>query len=163
MLGKAKVEPYARMLLGELGTHNKKHVVFCVHDEPLEYLEAFLRKHNVPVVSVSGKTPEQDRQQAVDDFMQKPDVRVFIGKIRVAGVGLTLTEADAIDMLESDWTPAGNAQAIKRVHRIGQTQQVHARFITLANSFDVTVNEVVARKTRDIAQIEQREIVAALQ
>jgi SNF2 family DNA or RNA helicase len=40
-------------------------------------------------------------------------------------------------MFESDWSPAGNAQAIMRIHRVGQTKTCRARFITLANSIDV--------------------------
>ena len=56
-------------------------------------------------------------------------------------------------MFESDWSPAGNAQALMRVHRIGQERQVHARFVVLANSIDEYVSEVVARKTRDIIKL----------
>ncbi|MGZ7153875.1 hypothetical protein ACXWOD_10320, partial [Streptococcus pyogenes] len=66
-----------------------------------------------------------------------------------------------IDMLESDWSPAGNAQAIKRVHRYGQTNSVRARFITLANSLDETVNSIVAQKTASIAEIEGHAMTAA--
>jgi SWI/SNF-related matrix-associated actin-dependent regulator 1 of chromatin subfamily A len=86
---------------------------------------------------------------------------VFIGNIKAAGVGLTLTASCEIDVLESDWSPAGNAQAIKRVHRIGQTEKVRARFITLANSIDETVNRIVAHKTASIASIEGEAMNAA--
>ena len=57
-------------------------------------------------------------------------------------------------MLESSWVPADNAQAIKRVHRIGQGDHVHVRFISLAKSIDETVAESVARKTASIAVVE---------
>ena len=53
-------------------------------------------------------------------------------------------------MLESDWSPAANSQALNRVHRIGQDRQVNARFISLANSIDDVVTETVARKTAAI-------------
>ena len=56
-------------------------------------------------------------------------------------------------MLESDWAPAANAQALNRVHRIGQERQVRARFISLANSIDEHVAATVARKTRDILKL----------
>jgi SNF2 family DNA or RNA helicase len=62
-----------------------------------------------------------------------------------------MTASCHIDMLESDWTDHGNWQALKRVHRISQTRTVRARFIMLANSFDVTVSEIVAEKARNIA------------
>ena len=106
-------------------------------------------------------TPEHERQEAVHRFMNDPSCQVFVGNIKVAGTGLTLTESCEIDMLESDWSPAGNAQAIKRVHRYGQTKEVHARFITLANSIDVAVNRIVATKTASIAEIEGHAMTAA--
>jgi hypothetical protein len=67
---------------------------------------------------------------------------------------LTLTAAAHIDMLESDWAPASNYQAIKRVHRITQTRNVRARLITLANSFDVDVQRIVADKTAAVGELE---------
>lgn len=91
--------------------------------------------------------------EAVRAFQDDPDCRVFIANIRAGGTGLTLTAGASIDMFESDWAPANNAQALMRVHRIGQTRNVQARFITLAESIDVIVNDVVERKTRNIAQV----------
>ncbi|MFX7040781.1 helicase-related protein, partial [Acinetobacter baumannii] len=78
--------------------------------------------------------------------------RVFVGNVRAAGTGLTLTAASDIVMLESSWTPADNAQALMRVHRVGQSAaKVRARFIMLANSIDEVVSDTVARKTAAIA------------
>lgn len=161
LVGKAKMIPYANMLKMELDGGAGKRVVFCVHTEPAEHLLKFLTKHGYDAVLVNGNTPEWLRQQSVERFMTDPDCKVFIGNIKVAGVGLTLTESSDIDMFESDWSPAGNAQAIKRVHRYGQTREVTARFITLANSIDEAVNKVVAGKTASIAEIEGESMNAA--
>lgn len=160
LVGKAKAVPYAEMLKMELDGGARKRVVFCVHTEPLLYVKNYLEKYGYKVVVAYGDTKEADRQQAVRDFMEG-DAHVFIGNIRVAGVGLTLTQSSEIDLLESDWSPAGNAQAIKRVHRYGQTNAVHGRFITLAKSIDVAVNRVVAMKTASIAEIEGSAMTAA--
>lgn len=161
LVGKAKAVSYAEMLKFELDAGSRKRVVFCVHTEPLLYVQKYLQKYGYKAVVAYGDTKEADRQEAVRSFMEDPDVQVFIGNIKVAGVGLTLTESSEIDLLESDWSPAGNAQAIKRVHRYGQTNAVHARFITLANSIDVAVNRVVAMKTASIAEIEGSAMTAA--
>ena len=91
-------------------------------------------------------------------FQDDPTVRVLIGNIRAAGVALTLTASCHIDMLESDWSPAANWQALKRVHRITQTRAVRARFITLAESFDEIVNRIVAEKTEKIGVLEGQEM-----
>lgn len=161
LVGKAKAVAYAQLLKDELDAGAGKRVVFCWHTEPLLYVRNFLMKYGYKVVVAYGDTPEHERQKAVDAFQKDPDTVVFLGNIRVAGVGLTLTESCEIDMLESDWSPAGNAQAIKRVHRYGQRQTVHGRFITLANSIDVAVNKTVAGKTAAIAQIEGHSMTAA--
>lgn len=161
LVGKAKAVPYAELLKTELDAMPTKRVVFCWHTEPLLHVARYLQKYGYGVVVAHGGTNEHDRQEAVRRFMEDPNTHVFIGNIKVAGVGLTLTESCEIDMLESDWSPAGNAQAIKRVHRIGQSQAVHARFITLANSIDVAVNGVVSSKTRRIAEIEGHSMTAA--
>lgn len=161
LVGKAKAVPYSQMLKMELDAGAGKRVVFCVHTEPLLYVERYLKKYGYGVVKAYGDMNDKDRQSSVERFMNDPNVHVFVGNIRVAGVGLTLTESHEIDMLESDWSPAGNAQAIKRVHRYGQTNSVRARFITLANSLDEVVNSIVAQKTASIAEIEGHAMTAA--
>lgn len=161
LVGKAKAVAYAELLKLELDSGAGKRVVFCWHTEPLLHVKKYLERHGYGAVAVYGSTPEHERIEAVRRFQSDPDCKVFIGNIRVAGTGLTLTASCEIDMLESDWSPAGNAQAIKRVHRYGQTNEVHARFITLAKSIDVQVNKTVARKTASIAQIEGHAMTAA--
>ena len=161
LVGEAKAVPYAHMLLEELSVTSDKRVVYGYHREALRTLRDFLVRKGVHAVLVEGGIPDSVRQQYIEMFQSDPSVRVFIGNIRAAGTGLTLTAACEIDMFESDWTPAGNAQAIMRVHRIGQTRAVRARFITLAKSLDEVVNRIVAEKTRAIAQIEGNAMAAA--
>jgi SWI/SNF-related matrix-associated actin-dependent regulator 1 of chromatin subfamily A len=157
LLGKAKAVPYAEMLKHELDAGAGKRVVFCVHTEPLQYI----KHYGYNFVVADGSTKESERQSAVNQFMNDPDVHGFLGNIKVAGVGLTLTSSSEIDLFESDWSPAGNAQAIKRVHRYGQRSDVHARFITLARSLDEGVNRIVANKTAAIARVEGTAMTAS--
>lgn len=159
LIGEAKAVPYAHQLLEELKSTGEKRAVYGIHINALEYVRDFLVRNGVHAVLVRGGT--KDVGDVVNEFQTNPNCQCFIGNIRAAGTGLTLTAACEIDMLESDWTPAGNAQAIMRVHRLGQTRNVRARFITLANSFDETVNRVVAEKTAAIAEIEGEAMTAA--
>lgn len=162
LVGQAKCVPYTKMLIEELrGNGGDKRVVMGIHRDTLRMLQSELTRHGFYAVLVNGDTPEKQRIQAVHDFQNDPDCRVFIGNIRAAGTGLTLTAACELDMLESDWTPAGNAQAIMRVHRIGQERNVTARFITLAESIDEVVNSIVSDKTAAIAMIEGEAMHAA--
>ncbi len=151
LVGEAKAPAYIEMLKEELNDGAGKRVVFGVHVAALRRIREGLSHHGISCTGITGETSERERIAAVDAFQNDPDCRVFVGNIRAAGTGLTLTAASDLDVYESDWSPAGNAQAIMRIHRVGQTKNVHARFITLANSIDVVVNDTVERKTRNIA------------
>ena len=73
----------------------------------------------------------QNRQEAVDTFRTQEDVNVFLISIKAGGVGLNLTEADYVFILDPWWNPAVEQQAVDRAHRIGQTQHVFIyKFIT---------------------------------
>jgi SWI/SNF-related matrix-associated actin-dependent regulator 1 of chromatin subfamily A len=158
LVGEAKAPVFARQLVDELDAGLDKVVVFCAHRRPVEILSETLRHHGIKFVVIDGSVPDGKRKAAVDAFQDDPEVRVFIGNIVAAGTGLTLTAASQLVMLESDWTPANNAQALKRVHRIGQGRHTHVRFISLAKSIDEIVAESVARKTRAIAQVQGSEL-----
>lgn len=151
LVGEAKAPAYVEMLKEELHDGAGKRVVFGIHSAALRRIRSGLQAGGIQCTGITGETSEKDRMEAVRAFQNDPDCRVFVGNIRAAGTGITLTAACDLDMFESDWSPAGNAQAMMRVHRIGQEKNVSARFITLANSIDVVVNEVVERKTRNIA------------
>jgi SWI/SNF-related matrix-associated actin-dependent regulator 1 of chromatin subfamily A len=154
LIGEAKAIPYGHQLVDEIKAGAGKRVVFGIHRSALTSVRDMLARNGVYAVLVNGDTPENQRQAAVKAFQEDERCRVFIGNIKAAGTGLTLTASSDIDILESDWSPAGNAQAIMRVHRIGQTRNVSARFPTLANSIDVVVNRVVAEKTASIAMLD---------
>ena len=158
LVGEAKAPVYARQLIEELNGGKDKVVVFCAHKRPVEILCEALRHHGVGFVKIDGSVGDKARGEAVEAFQTNPEVKVFIGNIIAAGTGITLTAAPYLDMLESDWTPANNAQALKRVHRIGQTQHTHVRFISLAKSIDEQVSESVARKTRAITEVQGSEL-----
>lgn len=154
LIGEAKAPVYAEMLIEELKNGREKVVVFAVHRRALDIVGEALGNAGVRCVRIDGSTSESARVAAVNDFQSDAKCRVFMGNVRAAGTGITLTAAHDLDMLESSWSPADNAQAIMRVHRISQTEHVNARMISLANSFDQVVVNVLRRKTAAIAQVE---------
>lgn len=153
LVGEAKAPAFAAMLLEELNNGLDKVVVFGIHTRALDLIEGALRDAGIDSVRVDGRTADGDRKTAVELFQGSQRHRVFLGNIRAAGTSLTLTAAADIVMFESSWAPADNAQALMRVHRIGQERSVRARFISLAGSIDERVSATVARKTAAIAQI----------
>lgn len=152
LVGEAKAPAFVELLLEELRDGLDKCVVFGIHRRALDALQRGLDGAGVQTVRIDGATSEAARISAVQRF-QSGDARLLLGNIRAAGQGLTLTAAHDVIMFESDWTPAGNAQAIMRCHRIGQAQGVHVRFITLARSVDEVVAETVARKTEALIKL----------
>ena len=155
LVGEAKAPVFAKQLIEEIEGGLGKVVVFFAHTRPLEIVEQILEASGVRTVRVDGQTSSDTaRGKAVEAFQSDPNVKVFLGNIVAAGEGLTLTAASEIVMLESSWVPAANAQAIMRVHRIGQQRGVHARFISLAASIDETVAKTVADKTAAITAVQ---------
>lgn len=152
LVGEAKAPSYLEMLKEEMKDGAGKRVVFGIHTAALRRIRGGLEDSGIRCTGITGETSERERTRAMSAFADDPDCRVFVGNIRAAGTGLTLTASADVDMYESDWSPAGNAQAIMRIHRVGQTKTCRARFITLANSIDVVVSETVARKTANIAK-----------
>ena len=153
LVGEAKAPSYIEMLKEEMHDGAGKRVVFGIHTAALRRIRRGLEDSGIGCTGITGETSERERTEAVRAFTDDPDCRVFVGNIRAAGTGLTLTASADVDMFESDWSPAGNAQAIMRIHRYGQLKTCRARFIVLANSIDQVVSDTVARKTANIAKI----------
>ena len=153
LVGEAKAPAFVDLMAEELANGMDKVVIMGIHTKALEIVREGLAARGHKVVMITGSVSERDRMQAVHDFQNDPATRVFIGNVRAAGTGITLTAAADIVMFESSWSPADNAQALMRIHRLGQTRQVRARFISLAGSIDEVVSETVARKTASIARL----------
>jgi SWI/SNF-related matrix-associated actin-dependent regulator 1 of chromatin subfamily A len=112
-----------------------KVVVFCHHQSVVDAIqEAFPGS-----VSITGKTSMEKRQQAVDSFQTDPDVKLFVGNIQAAGVGLTLTASSHVIFCELSWVPGEVSQAEDRCHRLGQVQSVLVQHLLLEGSIDVTM------------------------
>lgn len=155
LLGEAKAPAYAHMLYQELLANGmEKHVVMGVHVAALTFVYTFLSQRGVRCVLVNGSVSDRQADARVQEFQDDPKCTVFIGNIKSAGLGSTIVAANRLDMLESEWSPGPNAQAIKRIHRIGQIRSCFVRFVSLANTFDETVSDLVRGKTAAIAEIE---------
>jgi len=164
LVGEAKSIPYAQMLLDELTTINptSKVVVFGIHKVALANVRNYLWEHGgINAVTIDGSNTAYQREMLEQAYQNDPTVRVAFCNIKAGGTVLTLTAGHRIDMLETDWVPDNNFQAIKRVHRMTQEFGVLCRIITLADSFDEVVQEIVARKVANKATLEQRELNAA--
>lgn len=121
-----------------------KVVVFGHHRDVLAGLYQGLSDYN-PVV-LHGGTTEKSRMAAVDAFQNDPKIKVFIGQIQAAGVGITLTAASQVIFVELDWTPGVMSQAEDRCHRIGQKDSVLVQHLALAGSLDSHIAKALVKK-----------------
>ena len=126
----------------------EKLILFAWHREVMKQLQEGLAKHGV--VRLDGSTGMAARQLAVDTFQSNPDCRIFLGQIKAAGIGITLTAASHVVFAESSWTPADNEQCVDRAHRIGQASAVLAQFLVVADSIDERVLGAAIKKYRMI-------------
>jgi SWI/SNF-related matrix-associated actin-dependent regulator 1 of chromatin subfamily A len=151
----------ARVKLGELKVtaalehisnilaEKKKVVVFAWHKSVIKELAESLRDF----VLVTGDSTQEQRKNAVENFQTNDKVRIFLGNIAAAGVGLTLTAADHVVMVEHDWTPANNHQAEDRIHRIGQESTCVIDYLIAKNSLEHRVFNLLSRKEAIIEEV----------
>jgi SNF2 family DNA or RNA helicase len=106
-----------------------KLLVFSQFVKHLEIVKGLLTLRKVPFAYLDGAST--DRQQQVEKFNKDPNLKVFLISIKAGGLGLNLTEADYVFILDPWWNPAVEAQAADRAHRIGQKKKVFTyKFIT---------------------------------
>lgn len=149
-LAVAKIDESARYITDLLENINKV-VIFAHHYDVINGIKDKLQEFK-PVV-ITGKHVMKNRQQAIDDFQTKEDVRVFIGQIQAAGTGLTLTAASTVVFAETSWVPGEINQAIDRCHRIGQKDNVTAKFLVVEKSLDETMLKTIFDKEKTINQL----------
>lgn len=121
----------------------KKLVVFGTHTVTLDDIMA---KFGDVAVRVDGSTSQKKRNEAIDAFQHDPNVKLFVGNMRAAGVGITLTAASDALIVEFPWTYSDCAQAEDRVHRIGAKDSVTIWYMCCPDSIDERLMEIINQK-----------------
>jgi len=124
---------------------NGKLVVFAVHKF---VIDALMEEFGDIAVKVDGSVSGADREKAVDAFQNDEGVRLFVGNIQAAGVGLTLTAASTVAFLELPWTPGDLSQAEDRCHRIGQKDSVNIYYLLASGTIEEEIAKLIDRKRK---------------
>ncbi|KAK6700392.1 hypothetical protein SNK05_013203 [Fusarium graminearum] len=122
---------------------HEKCVVFSTWRMTLDIVEAGLEQSSISSVRFDGKVPQRSRQKVVDNFRNDLSVRVMLLTLSCGAAGLTLTVATRAYLMEPHWNPTLEEQALARIHRIGQTQEVTTVRFFMHNSFE---HQVIKRQ-----------------
>jgi SNF2 family DNA or RNA helicase len=126
--GSGKMEDVVHMLERAL-SEDHKILIFSQFVKHLHLYADYLKEKNIDFAYLDGSTKE--RQKEVDKFQQVDGKKIFLISLKAGGLGLNLTEADYVFLLDPWWNPAIEAQAIDRAYRIGQKNNVFTyKFIT---------------------------------
>jgi superfamily II DNA or RNA helicase len=129
---------------------NHKVLIFSSFVKHLKLIEEFCAKKAIKYALLTGSTTK--REQVINSFKNKKEIQLFLISLKTGGVGLNLTEADYVFILDPWWNPAAEMQALNRAHRIGQDKNVFVyRFIS-----SETVEEkimVLQQTKKDLANL----------
>lgn len=149
-----KMEDITDMLANAI-SEGHKILVFSQFVKHLELVRSWLLTRDIPFAYLDGKT--RNRKEQVELFQKDEDLRLFLISLKAGGLGLNLTEADYVFILDPWWNPAAEAQAIDRAHRIGQQQKVFTyKFIT-KNTVEEKILALQQRKLQLVGDLIQEE------
>jgi len=140
----------AQKSLSEANPHERpyKSVVFSGWTSHLDLIEKALNRDGITFTRLDGKMTRAARNLAMDEFRDNPDVQVILVSIMAGGLGLNLTAANTVYVMEPQFNPAAEAQAVDRVHRLGQTREVRTVRFIMHNSFEDRMLELQDKKRR---------------
>lgn len=139
-----KIEVLTEQITNQCGEH--KILVFSQFVGMLDLLKAELEQRAIPFEYLTGQT--KDRGARVRNFQANADVRVFLISLKAGGVGLNLTEADYVYLVDPWWNPSAENQAIDRSHRIGQEKNVVAVRLICSGTIEEKIMHLQKRKSR---------------
>ncbi|MCF6334095.1 MAG: DEAD/DEAH box helicase [Draconibacterium sp.] len=132
-------------MLQNLMAEKHKVLIFSSFVTHLELLQNKIEEENWKYSMLTGKTTK--REKVIQEFQEDTDNRIFLISLKAGGVGLNLTGADYVFIIDPWWNPASENQAINRAHRIGQDKHVFVyRFIT-ENSIEEKIQKLKERKS----------------
>ena len=129
---------------------DKKVIIFCNFTDSLNKITEHFGK---AAVKLDGSMSKPNRQNSVDQFQDNPKVKVFVGNIRAAGVGITLTAAEAVIMNDLSFLPSDHAQAEDRAYRYGQKNNVLVYYPIFENTIEGIIYDILNNKKQVIATV----------
>lgn len=139
-----KLEELTREITENIGEH--KALIFSQFLGMLALIKNELKKNEIVFEYFDGSTSPADREKAIQNFQTNEKCRVFLISLKAGGVGLNLTAADYVYIVDPWWNPAVEQQAIDRTHRIGQTKNIFAYRMICKDTIEDKILKLQDRK-----------------
>jgi len=127
-----------------------KCLVYSQWSSMLNIVANQLEQNGINYVRLDGSINQVKRQEAIERFRKDDSVKVFLITLKAGGVGITLTEANHVFLLDPWWNGAAEEQAIDRCHRLGQTKPVHVVRFVCSDTIEEKVIELQTKKKQVI-------------
>ena len=149
-----QMTPYTIRMADEFIKQGEKVIIATCYDDELMLLKDY---YGDRCVTYNGKMNNKQKDAAQEEFMNNPEIKVFIGQIIAAGVGLTLTSARIMIFNNMSFVPGDNRQMEDRIHRIGQMRPVDVYYQMFRNTQYEKMWNIVLRKELLINQVIKKE------
>ncbi|KAF3934176.1 hypothetical protein ABW20_dc0104524 [Dactylellina cionopaga] len=142
---------------------SEKTIIFSSFTSFLDLLQIPLqREDKISFERYDGSMSAKDRNDAVLNFTENPDVKVMLVSLKAGNSGLNLTVASHVIIIDPWWNPYVEEQAIDRAHRIGQTREVYVHRLIISNTVEDRILELQDRKREIISQAMDEEARKAI-
>ncbi len=127
-----------------------KLVLYAIHKKIIKQVH---EQYPHTSVVIDGSTSNKNRKRAVQTFQRNKKIRLFIGNIKAAGVGITLTAAHTLVFVELDWVPGNHTQAEDRIHRIGQKNAAMIYYLVAKDTIEEKLCKIIQKKQRILSRV----------
>ena len=141
-----------RDLLSQIAEGNHRVLIFSQFRGMLDRIEKELPQLGLTSFKITGSTPSQERQEMTKAFNQG-ERDVFLISLKAGGVGLNLTGADTVILVDLWWNPAVESQAIGRAHRMGQEQAVEVYRLVTRGTIEEKIQELQEEKKNLVSEV----------
>lgn len=141
-----------RDLLRQIAEGDHRVLIFSQFRGMLDQIEEELPQLGLTSYKITGSTPSQERQEMTKAFNQG-ERDVFLISLKAGGVGLNLTGADTVILVDLWWNPAVESQAISRAHRMGQEQAVEVYRLVTRGTIEEKIQELQEQKKNLVSEV----------
>ncbi|TQV97701.1 hypothetical protein V2A60_006566 [Cordyceps javanica] len=144
IVASAKIRELSRILRAE--AHDHKFIVFSQFTSMLDLVEPFIRKDGFKFTRYDGSMRNDEREESLRRLREDKNCRVLLCSLKCGSLGLNLTAATRVVIIEPFWNPFVEEQAIDRVHRLNQTVDVVVYKLTVANTVEERIIDLQEKK-----------------